>query len=304
MVILIFPFSVTLILSFATGIKSLLRDNYIRIGKTQFEITNTAYSLLQKFKADFAIIMAAGSGNRLSPVTIDTPKPLVKVKKIRMIEYMINSLKLAGIGKIYVVTGYKSEMFSFLAEKCDNLTLINNDLYKGSNNSTTIYTVKDLLKQGKNFYICEVDQVITDPSFLNKYVNQNQYLAKYIPGNTDEWIFETNEERITKIKIGGCDRLNMVGITFWLAETAAYLADVLENLYDTDPNAKMLHWDNILDMHIDDISLGYQEVYPKQIFEIDTFEELLKADKSYYKKKQHKKTKVHSAQTILQEKTA
>jgi len=264
-----------------TGIESLLKGNYIKNSQKGFELTGKGQSFLQKYKADFAIIMAAGSGDRLNPVTIDTPKPLVKVHGITMIEYMIETLKSAGIDNIYVVTGYKAGMFAFLADKYDDLTLINNDLYKNANNSTTIYTVKDLLKKGKNFYICEADHIVTDPSFLNKYVNQNQYLAKFIAGETDEWTFDVENDRITQIKIGGCNALNMVGITFWLAETAAYLADALEDLYKKNPNAKMLHWDVVLNMHLNDISLGYQEVYPDQIFEIDTFDELIATDNSY-----------------------
>ena len=238
-------------------------------------------SFSQKYRADFAIVMAAGAGNRLNPVTIDTPKPLVKVRGVRLIEYMIDALKLAGIDTIYVVTGYKAEMFSYLTNKYTNLTLINNDLYENANNSTSIYAVRELLKQGKNFYICEADHVITNPSFFKKYVTQNQYLAKYVAGETDEWTFDVENNLITRIKIGGRDCLNMVGITFWLAETAAYLAEILEDLYRTNPEAKMLHWDTILDMHLNDIELGYQEVSPDEIFEIDTFEELVTADSSY-----------------------
>lgn len=41
-----------------------------------------------------AIIMAAGIGSRLRPVTLDIPKPLVKVKGIRMIDTVIKDLKI------------------------------------------------------------------------------------------------------------------------------------------------------------------------------------------------------------------
>ena len=268
------------------GINSLLNDKYIESSESKLKVTDKGQNFLKNFKADFAIIMSAGDGNRLNPVTLDTPKPLVKVQGVRMIESMINALISVGIDEIYVVTGYKAEMFAFLPEKYNNLTLVHNDKYADSNNSSTLYTVKDLMKQGRNFYICEADQVVIDPSFLHKYVNQNQYLAKFMPGEVNEWTFDIKDDRITRIKFGGCDSLNMVGITFWLAETGVYFAQVLEDLYLQDSNAKMLHWDNILDMHLDNVFIGYQEVYPSQIFEIDTFEELVSADNSYsnYKK--------------------
>ena len=64
-----------------------------------------------------ALIMAAGKGERLNPVTLDTPKPLVKVNGVRMIETSIEALKTNGINDIYIVTGYKSEQFDVLKEK-------------------------------------------------------------------------------------------------------------------------------------------------------------------------------------------
>ena len=44
-----------------------------------------------------AIIMAAGLGNRMKPVTLDTPKPLIKVNGKRMIDTIIDALNQNGI---------------------------------------------------------------------------------------------------------------------------------------------------------------------------------------------------------------
>ena len=40
-----------------------------------------------------AIIMAAGIGKRMQPLTFHTPKPLIKVNGIRIIDTIVNSLK-------------------------------------------------------------------------------------------------------------------------------------------------------------------------------------------------------------------
>lgn len=50
-----------------------------------------------------AIIMAAGLGNRMKPVTLDTPKPLIKVNGKRMIDTIIDALHKNDINEIYVV---------------------------------------------------------------------------------------------------------------------------------------------------------------------------------------------------------
>lgn len=57
------------------------------------------------YKVERAVIMAAGLGSRMRPVTLDTPKPLVRVNGVRMIDTIIQGLRENGIGEIYVVVG-------------------------------------------------------------------------------------------------------------------------------------------------------------------------------------------------------
>ena len=63
-------------------------------------------------KVQRAIIMAAGLGNRMHPVTLTTPKPLVKVNGKRMIDKVIDGLHQNGIQEIYIVVGYLKEQFA------------------------------------------------------------------------------------------------------------------------------------------------------------------------------------------------
>lgn len=57
----------------------------------------------QKNHVERAIIMAAGTGTRMRPVTLTTPKPLIRVKGVRMIDTVIQALHENGIYEIYVV---------------------------------------------------------------------------------------------------------------------------------------------------------------------------------------------------------
>jgi dTDP-glucose pyrophosphorylase len=59
-----------------------------------------------------AVIMAGGFGKRLMPLTLDTPKPMLRVGDRPLIERLVQQLKCAGIAKINVSTHYKAEQIS------------------------------------------------------------------------------------------------------------------------------------------------------------------------------------------------
>lgn len=57
-------------------------------------------------KVQRAIIIAAGIGKRMQPVTLDTPKPLIRVNGMRIIDTIIQGLQNNRIMEIYLVVGY------------------------------------------------------------------------------------------------------------------------------------------------------------------------------------------------------
>ena len=57
-----------------------------------------------------AVILAAGMGRRLKDITLNTPKPLLKIADTTIIHYLVSCLKEIGVKDIYVVTGFKSKM--------------------------------------------------------------------------------------------------------------------------------------------------------------------------------------------------
>ena len=74
-----------------------------------------------------AVILAAGKGSRLSPMTLLKPKPLLKINGKTLLENMIKCLKNGGIKDITVVTGYKNEMFNSYKKKLGFKKVISKD---------------------------------------------------------------------------------------------------------------------------------------------------------------------------------
>ena len=108
-------------------------------------------------KAERAIIMAAGLGNRMRPVTLTTPKPLVKVNGVRMIDTVIQGLHENGITEIYIVVGYLKEQFYTLEQEYPGVTIIENPYYDTCNNISSLYVARDHIE---NAMILDGDQIL------------------------------------------------------------------------------------------------------------------------------------------------
>ena len=75
-------------------------------------------------KINTALILCAGFGKRLNPITLNTPKPLLEIKNVSMLERCINLIEKLGIQKILINTFYLKEQFSeFLNNKKFNLEI-------------------------------------------------------------------------------------------------------------------------------------------------------------------------------------
>ena len=75
-------------------------------------------------KINTALILCAGFGKRLNPITLTTPKPLLKIKEVTMLEKSINLIKEMGINKIYINTFYlKEHILNFIKNKNFNVDI-------------------------------------------------------------------------------------------------------------------------------------------------------------------------------------
>ena len=69
-------------------------------------------------KIKTALILCAGYGKRLNPITLRTPKPLLRINEITLLENCINLIHSLGINKILINTFYLSEKIEqFLKDK-------------------------------------------------------------------------------------------------------------------------------------------------------------------------------------------
>ena len=217
-----------------------------------------------------AIILAAGLGSRLKPLTKEVPKPLVKVNGLSLIERQIYLLKEAGICEIIIVIGYMSDKFKFL-EKKYNVKLIYNNKYKEYNNIYSLYLAQDYLN---NTYILEGDVYLTKNLFIEN-LKHSTYFAVKKEMYENEWVLKyDNKKRLQEIYIGyEKGAYVMSGISYWNIDDTKVIKDKLNKLIK-NKNFKNLYWDDIVRKEVENFNINVKEVDFNCVYEIDTVEDL------------------------------
>ena len=240
-------------------------------------VTEAGYAVLEPYKVKRAVFIAAGFGARLVPITLNTPKPLVRVKGTRMIDTLLDAVVAAGIEEIIIVRGYLGEQFDQLLYKYPNIKFVENPFYNEANNISSALLVRDLLQ---NAYVLEADLVLSNPALITKYQYTSNYLG--VPTDlTDDWCFETKNRVITKVKVGGNNCHHMFGISYWTEEAGAKLCDDIKKVYEM-PGGKERYWDQVpLEYCLRNYTVEVRECTFNDIVEIDSFADLKKIDPAY-----------------------
>lgn len=226
-----------------------------------------------------AIIMAAGMGNRMHPVTLYTPKPLVKVNGVRMIDTVIQGLHANGIKEIYVVVGYLKEQFQCLEEEYEGLTLIENPYYNTCNNISSLYVAREHLE---DVMILDGDQIIYNTEILAPEFERSGYNGVWTDEETVEWLMTVENGVVTHCsRTGGKQGWQLYSISRWSAEDGRKLKKHLELEFEENEN-RQIYWDDVaMFCHFDAYTLGVRKMEAADIIEVDNFEELAALDPSY-----------------------
>lgn len=228
---------------------------------------------------EIAILMAAGLGSRMRPLTDTIAKPLVRVNGVPLIETVIAALERRGVAEIYVVTGYKADQFVAIAETHSNVRLVHNAEYATKNNINSIAVVADKMASSDCF-ICESDLFLPKADVLCHELMGSGYFGKMVAGFSNDWVFETDADgRITRVGKGGTDCFNMVGISYFRQSDAAKIASAIVEDVKKYENAN-LFWDEVVDRLVknDELDLVVHPVSSDEIIECDTIEDLKKLE--------------------------
>ena len=112
------------------------------------------------------IILAAGEGKRLKPLTNDKPKCMVNLFGKKIIDYQIEVFKKFGISRIIVVTGFKNESVDI-----SEIKIYQNQDFDRTNMVATLFCAKDELNDD---VIVSYGDIVFEESVLEKLLLSKQ----------------------------------------------------------------------------------------------------------------------------------
>ena len=233
----------------------------------------------KKHRVERAIIMAAGTGTRMRPVTLDTPKPLIRVNGVRMIDTVIRALQENGISEIYVVTGYQKEQFACLTENYEGVQLIENPYWDSCNNIASLYVAREHLE---NAMILDGDQMVYKKEILAPEFTRSGYNAIWTDAETDEWLMQVENGIVRSCsRTGGRGGWQLFSVSRWSGEDGKRLKKHLELEFEEKKN-RQIYWDDVaMFCYPKEYQLGIRPMKADDIIEVDNFSELVALDASY-----------------------
>ena len=256
------------------AMKEFVEKGFVKDG----QITPAGIDALEPYRARKAIFIAAGFGTRLVPITLNTPKPLVRVNGKRIIDSLIDACLEAGISEIYIVRGYLSEQFDQLLYKYPMIKFLENPSYNEANNISSAMAARYLMQ---NAYVFEADLLISNPKIITKYHYNSDVLGIW-KKRTDDWCLDVDKDGfVCEEKVGGLNTYQMVGIYYFNASDGAKLSEHINEAF-LAPGGKERYWETVPNQaYKGQYKIEVRPCKDEDIVEIDTFRELKAIDRTY-----------------------
>ena len=235
------------------------------------------YEALEPYRVKRAVIFAAGFGARLMPLSLNIPKPLIRIKSLRIIDTLIDALLHVGIRDITIVRGHLGEQFDSLLYKYPMLKFLDNPHFMDSENIVSALCAGESLS---NAYILEGDLYLHKQELIRPYEYSSNYLAVPVE-TTHDWCFQVKNRYISSVSVGGRDCYHMYGISYWTEEDGLQLKQDLETVCNS-PGGTQRFWDLV---PLEYCSKNYKvEIRPcklEDVSEVDSLKDLRKLDCNY-----------------------
>ncbi len=238
-----------------------------------------------------AIILAAGLGLRLKPITDHAPKCLTEVNGVPILTNTLRFLENIGIRTCTLVTGYHSDTVKkIVKDKFGSLDIeyVINERYENTNDMYSLWLARDKLKKGT--VLLEGDIFIAEETMrlvLDGAGNRSFYLTGKYNGKKDEILITTNRNlRISSVQIlsGRCGEIDeMHYMSTGILVIQKDYGDLLSGWLDefVQQNRLDVLFDAVIGAHVDDFPIYVECIEHNEWVEIDTADDLKRAEKLF-----------------------
>lgn len=235
-----------------------------------------------------AIILAAGTGSRLKPITDHAPKCLTEVNGIPILINTLHNLKTCGTKSVTIVIGY---LYQAVKEAVGDsylnmaISYVYNDIFENTNDMYSLWLARDILKKGA--LVLEGDiffRAKTLKRAMDSMVKKSYYLTGKYNGTFNEVLIKTNPQfKVQSIEVlrnnsgpEGDFNFMSTGMLVIREDYGIHFSRWLTEFVKED-RVNVL-FDDVLSEHVTEYPLYITEISHREWVEIDTFEDLRRAE--------------------------
>jgi choline kinase len=215
---------------------------------------------VKNYKRDrmIGVILSAGMGTRLMPLTKEIPKTMLEINGMTLLERMIRNCIDAGINKFIVIVGYNMEKVTELcpqiAEKYDiEIKAIANEKYDITNTSVSTYLASKFIEENDldDFVLINGDNVV-DPKIISNIVasnNTGMIIDNFKELNEESFKLIIDDESFNEERTIANGKINsigkgldipsstgeFIGVSKVVSDDVAEFNRILERLIEEDP---------------------------------------------------------------------
>ncbi|WP_146447246.1 phosphocholine cytidylyltransferase family protein [Vibrio cyclitrophicus] len=239
------------------------------------------------------VILAAGVGSRLRPMTNDKPKCLVTTAGRPILQYQLDTYKEAGVKELVVVVGYEGQAVKeYLKHNKDfKINIIENEIYEDTNNMYSFYLAKEHVK-GKPFVLNNADLSVESRLVSEMLADEREDLVAVDVGlfNDESMKVSTNgsgkiidiSKQINKEKSVGCS----IDFYKFSKDSSTRFFEEMESIIENDKNLK--DWTEVAMQRLfnsQELEFEPFDIKGMSWVEIDNYDDLALSDEIFSQKK-------------------
>ena len=234
-----------------------------------------------------ALLLAVGMGSRLSPLTDSTPKCLVEVNRIPILERLMRSLRIHGIKRLSIVTGHLSEVIEdYLGSRYVGIDIvyIASPLYKTTNNIYSLWLAGKEIEEP--FLLIESDLVFQAELLTPMLHSDRIAVSKMLPWMNGTTVTLNGSKQLEAICLGAESRNNTshyktVNIYNFSRNTWKLIQERLDQYVSAGKVDG--YYEQVFAEMVAEGAISFAPVFfdPARWYEIDTLEDLSAAEKMF-----------------------